>query len=428
MFTPAGLWALLALAIPILIHLFNRSRGRLVRIGHIDLIKQARRITVTEIKLSQWLLLLLRLGIFLLAALILAGLARPGLQSSTEATVYVSPAWVRTAEPPQIDGLLSQHSRILMLQPEFAAFDKALADEIRQIPLETSGIQNIWPLLAERLSLEHHGGSVDIYATDFLQQFGTTRPALPGPVNWNITHPPSLLQPTEPPVSVTVAHNGERKQEVALFSAALTSLKAHRIPALSWEVTPATQMTPPQLNSDWLIYLSDKDMPAEQLALINTPTTLLMDASAEPEASVPQYVSLPFYPYSDFRMAAITPAHDSAQPVIVSTDGSAIIQEQHVGPARILRFNGRFDPQWSSITLLPEFPELLLHLMQNKQSKIRAFSDARITLAQLQAENSGQGPDIPLPRRSLQSLLAVILSLLWITERWLSERKVRDSR
>ena len=37
-FSPLGLWALLALAIPVLIHLFNRSRGRLVRIGHIDLI------------------------------------------------------------------------------------------------------------------------------------------------------------------------------------------------------------------------------------------------------------------------------------------------------------------------------------------------------------------------------------------------------
>lgn len=425
--TPMGLWALLALAIPVLIHLFNRSRGRLVRIGHIDLIRQARRLRVTEIKLAQWLLLLLRLGIFSLAALILAGLARPGMESSAESTAYVAPAWIRTAQPVQIDELLARHTRVFVLRPEFVALDKAVADEIRQIPLEASGIQNIWPLLAERLSFEHHAGTVEVYATDFLQQFGISRPALPRAVKWNITHPTGTLQLRGLPASVTIAYDEERKQDAEVFRAALTSLKAHRIPGLTWEMMPASQMTPQQLNPDWLIHLSDKDLTAEQLTLINTSTTVLMDASGELRAEDLQYINLPFYPYSIIGLNGLAPTPASARPIMVLASGSPVLTENQAGPARILRFNGRFNPQWSSITQLAEFPELLLHLMLDKHQKTLAFTNARIDSIQLQAEGAAQGPAIPLPRRSLQSLLALLLVLLWITERWLSERKERDT-
>jgi len=427
-FTPMGLWALLALAIPVLIHLFNRSRGRLVRIGHIDLIKQARKLRVTEVKLAQWLLLIIRLGIFLLAALILAGLARPGLESSTEATAYISPAWIRTAQPDQIEDLLARHARVFVLQQGVVALDKAVADEIRQIPLEASGIQHIWPSLAERLSHEHHGGNVEVYATDHLQQFGTSRPALPGTVKWNITHPASTLQSPGLPASVTIAYDKARKADADTIRAALTSLKAYRIPGLSWEMTISAEITPQQLNSDWLIYLSAQDLTARQLALIKTPVTVLTDTSSEPRANILQYATLPFYPFSIFRLDRITPTHGSGQPVIVSTGGTPVMQIQQAGPARILQFNSRFNPQWSSIAQLPEFPELLLHLMLGEQSRTLAFADARINLAQLQTMNSDRGPDTPLPRRSLQSLLAILLSLLWITERWLSERKEREAR
>ena len=79
---PAGLLGLLALAVPLLIHLFSHSKGRKVLIGHIELVRQARRRRVTEIRLTQWLLLALRLVMFTLAAFILAQLVRQGLEQS----------------------------------------------------------------------------------------------------------------------------------------------------------------------------------------------------------------------------------------------------------------------------------------------------------------------------------------------------------
>ena len=70
--------------------------------------------------------------------------------------------------------------------------------------------------------------------------------------------------------------------------------------------------------------------------------------------------------------------------------------------------------------------ELFTFLENLEPSETTAFGDARIKLAQLQSENAKQLADIPLPRHALQSLLAMLLALLWVTERWLSERKQRE--
>ena len=427
MFTPPGLWALLALAIPILIHLFNRSPGRLVRIGHIDLIRQARRLKVSEVKLAQWLLLLLRLGIFTIAALMLAGLARPGLERSESPTAYVTPAWLRTVAPALIDELLAKgpQNRVFLLQRGFAPLDKTMADKIRQTPLDAAGINNVWPLLAERLSLEHHGGAVDTYATDLLVQFGISRPALPVAVNWNIAHPQTAPEFLALAIHVTIAYDGERKHDAETLRAALASLRAHRIPGLTWEMADTRHISPQQFNSDWLIYLSEYEMTAEQQALINTPTTVLMDAVGQLPLRNLQYVSLPFYPFSAFRITGLAGSLDNAQAIVTTADGTPVLQEFEAGRTRILRFNSRFNPQWSSIAQQAEFPELLLHLMLSKQQQTLAFADSRIDIAQLQSGNTGQVTDILLPRRSLQNMLAILLVLLWVTERWLSERRQR---
>ena len=54
------------------------------------------------------------------------------------------------------------------------------------------------------------------------------------------------------------------------------------------------------------------------------------------------------------------------------------------------------------------------------------YANARIDPANLEASHAKEVTGIPMPRRSLQGLLAALLVLLWVTERWLSERKSRE--
>jgi len=115
--------------------------------------------------------------------------------------------------------------------------------------------------------------------------------------------------------------------------------------------------------------------------------------------------------------------------VLLGTDTLApVLEETWAGQVRLLQFNSRFDPGWSTIAEQPEFPELLLQLMLDPGRDIRRFGDARIDPNDLPASAPATDAEIPLPHRSLQRWLAVLMVILWIFERWLSERRPREAR
>lgn len=58
---PAILWALLAVAVPIIVHFFNLQRPRQVLFSNISFVKEVQKTVVRRIKFKQWLLLLTRI-------------------------------------------------------------------------------------------------------------------------------------------------------------------------------------------------------------------------------------------------------------------------------------------------------------------------------------------------------------------------------
>ena len=434
--TPNALWALLALLLPILIHLFNRSRGRLVLIGHIDLVRQARRLRVTEVKLAQWLLLLLRLTIFTLAALILAGLARPGLDSRSGSTSYVTTEWLKTSSLENIETVLSEAEEastnsVFLLQPGFPPIDRSQLDKFRQpSPPVATEFSNAWPLLAERLSTEHHLGKVTVHATDYVMQYGVDRPTLPRDVDWVLTHPETAPVMSSNVIRAVIVYDDNHADEAALLGDTLAVLKQHRLPGLTWSTTRSDTLNEAQLDTDWLIFLTESHAGPGQLALINSATTVLSFAGMGTTENVQQIIKLPFYPFSTFRLHRYTKMDEDVESawknLLATADGNPLLQESRSGPLRLLHFNSRFNPQWSSITQQAEFPELFLQLMLNEQQQLSRFADARTDFTQLKSDLVKAGTDGPLPSRPLQGLLALLLVLLWITERWLSERRPRE--
>jgi|GEM_PF-1736439 len=425
---PAALWALAVLAIPVLIHLFNRSRGRLVKIGHIELVRNARKLKVTELKLADWLLLLLRVSLFALAALILAGLALPGLSSSNKATVYVSPAWLAAAPPQAVAELLQQYSdkkrsRILLLRNDFPALDEQLVGGIRKDDLQPLKISNIWPLLAERLSLEQHQGNVEVYALDNLAQFGPSRPALPREVSWHLSHYATSNASNPMPVTAVVAYDSQHSADAQVLGAALDSLKAHRLSGLSWNLIETQDLAADYRDVDWLILLSDSLAPAPLADATAAPKVVLTDAYGAARRIAPAQLRLPFYPFSEFRVSRTGDSADDQRTLLSLPDNEPLLQQTQSGATREIHFNSRFIPAWSSIAQQPEFPELLLQLLISDEQRENAFAGAGVLPSQL--EIMANASDTPLPRRSLQSLLAALMVLLWLPERWLSERKRR---
>lgn len=433
--TPAAWWALLALGIPLLIHLFSRSRGRLVRIGHVDLIRKARKVRVTEVKLTRWLLLLLRLGIFTLAALILAGFSKAGLNSSDAPTVYLTLNWLNTSDPQAIQTVFSEArqkpgSRVFLLQPGFPKADPEMLETPGQQPLPDSGdSSNTWTLLSERLSLEHHYGKVTVYATDHMLQFGLHKPALPREVDWRISHPQLSPATDFGTIRAMIIYAPDRADDAALLDSVLSTLKEHRLPGLLWETVAANQSGELPGNTDWLIRLENEALDPALFAQIKGPTVILTDAGDREPEEVSQFVSLPFYPFTTFRLERFTrhKADGNAMALLRTRDGNSLLHESHFDDVRLLQFNSRFNPRWNSLTQQAEFPELLLQMMSGPGQEERRFSNARVSPANLQTGHDTSAIDIPMPSRSLQGVLAILLVFLWIGERWLSERKRRET-
>jgi len=441
--TPAAWWALSALAIPLLIHLFSRSRGRLVHTGHIDLIRQARRVKVTELRLTQWLLLLLRLGIFTLAALILAGLATTGHENSADPAVYLTPGWVQSASDKEREAVFEDaathpETRLFLLQPGFPEVERPTQDTLAQTTAPYSdGNGNTWTLLAERLSLARHDGPVTVHATDRLVQFGRDKPALPGEISWRTSHPPAAVTPNPVSIHALVSYDRDRAGDARLIEAALAALRARRLPGLLWESIELDQPGAIPSGVDWLIRLGSGGPETTGIERNGPPLVILSDAGDAGDAVPEQLLSLPFYPFSQFRVnrldhnAVTAPGHadPSAWRVLIGTDDLApVLQESRAGRVRVLQFNSRFDPDWSSLALQAEFPELLLQLMLEPGHDFRRFADARIDPADLAGSTPAVVLESTFPRHSLQQLLAMLLVILWIAERWLSERSPREGR
>jgi len=253
---PAGLFGLLAIAIPVAIHLISRGRGRRVLIGNIGLVRAARQTRVTALRLTQWPLLLLRVAIIIVAALLLARLALQGIGSADADVSYVTPGWLRSATDAERAELLSPAARVLTAgYPEANGYEPGIADPD----------YDVWPLLAERLSTVRHAGTVDVYAEPSIAAFGRHRPRLPNEVNWHLATAAAETEALES--RGLVIHDPDRADDVRRLELALTALKRHRVPRLQWETCLEDDTTCTSGPRDWVMRL---DRPQDAAWLLAT--------------------------------------------------------------------------------------------------------------------------------------------------------------
>jgi hypothetical protein len=225
---PGLLAGLAALAIPVVIHLISRSRGRRVLIGNIALVRSARRRLVHQLRITQWPLLLVRLALLALAALILGRLAAPGLQELSGNTAYVTPAWLTATDRSVLTGLEGQYETIKVLAPGYPDPKDA---SIPDVPYD------LWPLLAERLSVVHHAGEVHVYSTGRLGEFGALEPPLQQNITWHVAEAGSGAVAPPTPRVLVLGGTGQDPRTVAVEQA-LQAITRHRLPGLDWQLAP----------------------------------------------------------------------------------------------------------------------------------------------------------------------------------------------
>lgn len=270
---PAGLLGLLAVAIPVAIHLISRGRGRRVLIGNIELVRQARTTRVTSLRLTQKLLLALRVLIVLVAALLLARLALQGMGTVAAGASYVTPGFVRAANASQRATVLAREPAARVLTAGYPRVQDYVAG-----PAGTDG--DVWSLLAERLSLLRHSGTIDVYAEQSAAAFGPHRPRLPYEINWLLTA--GVDEPEPLPSRGLVIHDAGRADAARDVERALSALQRHRLPLLQWDTCRAGDAACASRPHDWLIWLADGEPPADNARVYRPAGTAWAQASTDP--------------------------------------------------------------------------------------------------------------------------------------------------
>lgn len=178
---------MLAVAIPIAIHLFNVQQGKILKVGSVALLTKNAVTTTSRIKLHQLLLLLLRCLFIILLALMLA---QPRWQGNSKQQGWVlldknNAQQTYTHYKQQVDSLLQAGCQLHYFNTGFATADvQQLSDTTKD-----SSVTNYWSTL---LQLQHTAGTqvpLYIFTNAYVKNIAGNKPAATLNVHWYTYQP-----------------------------------------------------------------------------------------------------------------------------------------------------------------------------------------------------------------------------------------------
>jgi hypothetical protein len=183
---PIWLLGLAALAIPLLLHLWSRRPRQVIRVGtlrHVDLTADARSWSA---RLTDPLLLALRLALLITIVFALAGLRLPARRSAgTGATlVLLDPALLADTTPiPFLDSIARERDPVRLLLP---GLPKLQLDGKATPRAALTPATDLWASLAEADALVGPRGTLHVLARPRLAVLRGARPHLRAEVEWHV--------------------------------------------------------------------------------------------------------------------------------------------------------------------------------------------------------------------------------------------------
>lgn len=445
-----GLTAI-AVFIPILIHLLNRSRGKLVSFAHVALLHNTQPQPTAELRVTQRLLLLLRILLLLTAAALLAKPWWPDI-SDNNARIMLSQDWLNSAssaDKQQLAKQLGQQSALLLDSPATPALRQTLdAQAILAWQNQPNEMAiNLWAKIQSHAANEPPMRPLSVYTTNRANQFAGNKVTIASPLSWQINEL-SETNTTEP-LSVLLIYQDARQHEVKYLSAALKALQQQsnvtiQITSLSDKQFRQQVLDKNQPKAQVVLWLSAAPLMLEIMQSDKAPAVVVMEVADRDNFSTMQQdwqLSSSDTLLSELRGKIFTqPANasvtsHSSQPIWQTTQDLAIMSQQTVGKTAVLQFYSRFDPEWNNLVMLPAFPLILGQLIQDALPLHQQL--ARSYLEPLQISHStkhGSLDPLPSVQPSYQAqsdspyALSLLLLLLFCVERLYSEKQNKSKQ
>ncbi|WP_029414762.1 BatA domain-containing protein [Brevundimonas bacteroides] len=372
---PLGLLALVALAIPLVIHIARRTESRTVAFAALAWLeerpKPRRRLRLDELWLLAARLLVLTLLALWLAQPVLWGAA------DTRPVVAIAPG----IDPASVE--VDDDARRVWLAPGFPEIGAGPA------PAPTTELVSLIRQLDAELP---EGAPLRIVAPAVIDDADAQRPILTREVDWTPapqTRAPATLEAPAPP-RLTVRFDAEGEAAVRYLRAAATAW-ADEGEDLAFEAAAA-----------------DRPLPREAGAIV------WLSASTPPQAVIDRVrQGAAILTTGDLRL----PVDDDLRPVWVDAEGAVIASEGRIGRGRAVVLSRAPKPQDLPALLEPDFPDRLLSLLAPppEPTRVAAADHAPLT---------GAAP-YDQPPLDLRPWLALLIALVFAGERWLATRRAR---
>jgi hypothetical protein len=373
---PAGLAALAAVLLPLIIHLARRSEQRPTVFAALQWLRQKPK-PRHRIRFDEWPLLLVRVG---LVALVGVLLAKPVLFGAASHAPYVAVApGVDVAQAKRV--AVAKDARWHWLAPGFPALSATPAQSEASI---TSVLRELDATLPSDVALT-------VLVPAQLDGVDAQLPTLSRKVDWRVVASPSppgrgVGERVRHPTQLSIRYTPDRKDAVRYLRAANLAWQAKP------DVAPSTQaLDPKSKNAAWL---ASGPVPVDVIEWVRAGGTVLLDAQAT-IADMPALV-----------------------PVWRDDDGTTLVEGAALGKGRVLSFTKLLVPAQMPVLLEGDFPQHLRTALEAAPAM-----PARVSAAD-HAPTTGAAAFPPSPR-DIAPWLVLLILLVFAIERWMATRPRR---
>ncbi|MFC5344334.1 BatA domain-containing protein [Brevundimonas staleyi] len=372
---PAGLAALLALAIPVVIHIARRTEARTVDFAALRWLDAAPK-PHRSLTIDERLLLAARL---ILLTLIALWLAAPVLWNATDDRPMV--AVLPGADAATVSAAIERGDRVVWLAPDFPEHG-ALAPETSEDPIS----------LIRQLDAELPADTpVELVVPATLDGVDAERPRLSRRVEWTVgAEGPARRVAAPRALALTVRHAPGAESAVRYFRAAAASwTPADAEPAFD---VAATDRGVPG-NARHLIWLASGPVPAPVERWVRDGGVILTSLEAR------------------------IPVEGETVPVWRGTAGEPLAVAGRLGRGRVIRLTRDLEPATIPQLVEPTFPDALAAMLDPPAAPARVAAADHAPL-------TGAAP-YDQPPLDLRPWLALLIALVFAAERYLATRRQR---
>jgi hypothetical protein len=435
--SPAGLWALASLSIPLALHLWRRP-PQTIRLGSLRFLERVSQRVPRDLRWRERLLLAARLLLLALLALMLTRPHwRPPSDDRPQRWALIDP--MGTPEGGSL-------ARLRAVQAAGYETHELVPGLARGTPPARAGFPapDFWSLLREVDAGLPAGSSLAVFTPGRLASLRGSRPSLPHcRVEWVMTAasvspaPAAATSTAGTPLRVHILHDASRAEDARYLAAAVRAIGQVGGSAIALTEGNAAQTgSPPGLPADWVFWLSAQPPPD---VLASQATNLFSDAAGNElgEDTNPSWI----VPQPDVNGAdalaqtvrlwrrVSAPAQSRAAVFWTDGFGQPLLTRSSQGPHWQWRFFSRFHPDWTDLprtTALPAWLRGILLPATDAPLLADPVHDHRLAdPAQLPAATSSpQTQPVSLPLRrdtpGLQGWCWLLAALLFGVERGLS--------